>query len=52
MINTFGPFDFTELKDHITRLLNKSESFSVICIKDRNDQIHHWEVREGIDASE
>ena len=46
MIQTFPPYDYEELKNHVSRLLNEGKSFEVTLVVDVNNKPHHWEVEE------
>lgn len=51
MIFTCPPHDTEAVKERCRELVNQSASFIVICFKDVNDQVHHWEVKDGVDAT-
>lgn len=51
MIMTFHPADTQGIKERCLALINKGESFSAILVKDDNDQPHHWQIKDGIDAT-
>lgn len=51
MIFTCSADDTEAVKDRCAYLIGQGFSFMVNCVKDANGQIHHWEIKDGVDAT-